>query len=580
MARFIARLGPGRTDPSPGPATRGTHDAAFATHFDESDMRIAASPDLPTQRMANLLILGTIFPKGQSDPAWIPHPAGQALDEQDFHRLCQNHWGNFVAIWSAPGSAGFQVYRSPFGSLPCLLTIMDDQWLLASDLDGLTHIGWRRQGLDWSMVLRRLALRDMPSSRTCLLGVEELRGGTAIEIAIADRTRTSCTLWSPWHHAGRKHWISDPRDAAPLVRRAITMATRAATHGSEHALLLLSGGLDSSLLAAALGTVGARWTGLNLACTGTGDERPFAQRVASHMGVALDQRAWDIGAVDLTRSAADNRPNPVARGFMQGTAHCLKQAATESGADLSIDGGGGDNMFLAARSVAPVTDALRHGHSPLAAGRTAFTLSALAQTSAATILWRASKRAFRPSPAYRWHADLDFLAARHRDDLDICPDHPWLTTAAGAETGTALHIALMIAAQGWAEACDLDSPVRHVAPLASQPVAEACLRIPSWWWYGGGQSRLVARNAFRDRLPADILARQVKGAPDSFVAQLFAANRPLIRAMLLDGALASQKLLDRRAIEHALDDKGIVQGTDYHRLMQLVDVEAWAAGQT
>jgi asparagine synthase (glutamine-hydrolysing) len=546
--------------------------------IDEDGMLVAASPDLPVQQLANAIILGWIFPQGLSDPACLSRPADKAMDEAEFDRLCCAHWGSFIALFRRPDHQGFRIYRSPFGNLPGLLAMTAGQTLLASDLAGLAVMGWRHQGLDWSMLLRRLALRDMPATKCCLSGVQELRGGTAI--AITQHAPRHLTLWSPWDHAGRGHWLREPRDAPPLVRRAILTATRAATRGSDHRLLLLSGGLDSSLLAAALGTSGGHWSGLNLACTGTGDERDFARRVAAHMGTSLDERDWDLGHVDLMRSSAIDRPNPVARSFMQGTACRLREAVAASGADLSIDGGGGDNMFLSARSVAPVSDAWRHGHSPVATFRTAATLSALAQTSMATIFWRAGARAFRASPAYRWHPDLTFLAEHHRDDPVIAPDHPWLIPPRGAETGTALHIALMISAQGWAEACDLDSPVRHASPLASQPVAEACLRIPSWWWYGRQCNRLVARDAFRDRLPPDILARRTKGAPDSFVARLFAANRSLIRTMLLDGALASQGLLDRPAIEHALDDKGIVQGMDYHRLMQLVDVEAWVAGQT
>ena len=197
----------------------------------------------------------------------------------------------------------------------------------------------------------------------------------------------------------------------------------------------------------------------------------------------------------------------------------------------------------------------------------------------ATVLQRAVRRAFRRSPAYRWQVEPNFLATDILEGAALQPRHPWLEPPSGAHAGTAAHIALMTAAQGWAEGSDLYSPVEHVAPLASQLVAEACLRMPSWWWFKDGTNRIIARDAFHDRLPAVVLARKAKGSPDSFIAEIFAANRHQIRSMLLDGAMARAHLLDLPRLEHALGSPELIRGTDYHRIMALTDIEAWIAGQ-
>ena len=161
----------------------------------------------------------------------------------------------------------------------------------------------------------------------------------------------------------------------------------------------------------------------------------------------------------------------------------------------------------------------------------------------------------------------------------MMPGHPWLLAPKGAETGTAAHIALIVAAQAWAEASDLPGLVRRASPLASQPVVEACLRIPSWWWFDDGRNRVIAREAYADRLPADIVQRRSKGSPDGYIAALYAANRATIRAMLLDGRLRGAGLLDAPQLERALDESALVRGTDYHRIMRVADVEAWIASR-
>jgi asparagine synthase (glutamine-hydrolysing) len=57
---------------------------------------------------------------------------------------------------------------------------------------------------------------------------------------------------------------------------------------------------------------------------------------------------------------------------------------------------------------------------------------------------------------------------------------------------------------------------------------------------------------------------------------LFEANRELVRAMLLEGQLARQGLLDRSAIELALRNP-LTAAETVARLLALVDVESWTA---
>lgn len=582
MERFIAILSP--TTPQAMPPARLRDVAArfpgMSVLVERPGICLAAiaNPNCQIADEGEVVILGPVFRAGSSEPARLQPGIASRPSVHILKQLPQEMWGNFLAITRDEAGSGFHIIRPAFGKLPCFYAWLGNQLLIASDSALLKQAGLSPGGLDWMAIAQRIAFRHIPLSGTCLSDVHELRGGTRLHVTAGATAVTP--IWNPWDHAGRDHWIDDRKKAVESIRDAVLTATRAMVLGAERALLMLSGGIDSSILAASLGSHGCRYGGLNLTSTGAaGDERAYARMVTSHLGVPLIEAQWDVAAVDIFRSLAADMPNPLARSFMQGTCQRLAEAVETSGADLTLDGGGGDNLFFSLRSVAPVTDALVRGRSITQCWSTARSIADMAQVSMATVLQRATRRAFRRSPAYRWPIEVNYLTSDILNSEALKPRHPWLEPPRGAETGTAAHIALITAAQGWAEGSDLYSPVRHVSPLASQPVAEACLKIPSWWWFRDGINRAVARDAFQDRLPTAILERKAKGSPDSYIAEIFAANRHHIRPMLLDGALARAHLLDLCRLEHALDSQGIVQGNNYHRIMALADVEAWIAGQ-
>ncbi|MFN6985544.1 MAG: asparagine synthase-related protein [Rhizobium oryzihabitans] len=138
---------------------------------------------------------------------------------------------------------------------------------------------------------------------------------------------------------------------------------------------------------------------------------------------------------------------------------------------------------------------------------------------------------------------------------------------------------MVVAAQSWAEVGE-PRALASASPLVAQPVVEACLRVPSWWWFAEGRNRAIAREACEGMLPDETLKRSSKGSPDSFVAELFELNRPMLRAMLLDGRLRAEGILDAQAVEQVLADPRPAVGADYRRIMRLADVEAWAANWT
>lgn len=562
--RFLAIVR--ATSPDDGVAAR-MKDAGLACILASEHLQLFAS-GIGICRLENDvgLILGMLHPHPRRNAG---PPDTRAILATKGRCLTETHWGHYVALWS--DGAQVRVLRAPFGDQDVFYTAYRGGHVMASDIALLESALQMRFACDWARVAVHLAGRGLRETGTCLTGVHELLGGECL-VAGPDGTRTD-TLWSPWDftQTGRMLTIEDnARRLRELVDTCI--AARAAPF--NNVLVMLSGGLDSSILAASTLRSGTRLSAMTFT-TGdpSGDERRYAEAVAAHLGIPLIAAELDPGAVDITRSAAAHFPRPVARAFAQAIRACKRRVASEIGADAVLDGGGGDNLFCSLQSAAPLADRLRTRGVRRAAWRTVLDIAALAQSNVVTVAAHGIARAWLRPPDYRWQMDTRFLSDNIASTATAA-SHRWLTAPPDTLPGRAAHVALMIAVENLLETCA--GPLPELAPLVAQPLVEHCLGIPSWQWVHAGHNRWAARLAFAGRLPEAILARRSKGTPDSFSAALYETRRLEISEFLMDGVLARQGIVDREALGRALADPSPVKGHDHLRILSIVDVEAWA----
>lgn len=502
--------------------------------------------------------------------AMDPSACNQVRRSRGQH-LIDTCWGGYVAFLDNGPTGIVDVVRAPLGALPCLHTSRAGITAVASDVALLAMTGLATPCVDWTALALHLKAGELRHRATCLADIYEVRGGERLRAT--GGISTTDILWSPWCFTGQDQRIDDPVEAACQVRDMTRSCVGARV--PNRALVLLSGGLDSSIVAASLAHAEREFTCLNVVTANpTGDERREARQVADRLARPLLERFRRIAHVDLTRSSAAALPRPVARSFEQDSRAIADAVAREIGASIVIDGGGGDNVFCSLQSAAPVADCLI-GRRGAGFWKTAREIGRLAETDLWTVAWRGWARSRRRDRGYRWRADRRFLSATMIEAGGDGADHPWLEAPEEALPGKAAHIAILAAAQGLAEDGDLQG---SCSVLVAQPLIETCVRIPSWMWFDRGCNRAVARHAFAPELPTDIAWRRTKGTPDSFVVELFEANRPLIATLLLDGTLAAHGLLEVAAVATALDDARPTMGHDYVRLMQLVDAEVWARG--
>jgi asparagine synthase (glutamine-hydrolysing) len=578
--RYAAVLTPG----SPSPDLRQGLDAAarqLATTVRDDMPGVSLAAQGPQLLVAGQprsgVVLGALYQPGdRSALAALSTTAQAAITAAGGRRLIDFHWGSYVAILAEAPPARIAVLHAPFGDLGCLVARRGGATLLASDVALLETLLGHSPAVAWEQLARHLMRSDANPRATCLEGVDQLRGGEQLTV-----DANGCaieTLWSPWDRPGKP--FGDPAEAAARLRDAVRMSVGARLSGYRHPLLMLSGGLDSTIVASCLAHAGQPFTSLNLVSADpSGDERRYARIAAGAYGCACIEARRDPRLVDVGRSDAAWLPRPQLRSFIQDSARIAAAAAARVGADVVIDGGGGDNVFCSLQSVAPLADALRAGEPFGRVVALARSIAELAEVAELTVLRRAAHRAWLRRAPWRSAPDRALLTPMAADAARDDAPHPWLA-APDQLPGRTAYAALLVAAQGWAEGQDAARNPLTLSPLVAQPIVEVGLRIPSWFWFEDGGNRSIARKAFADALPPEIRSRNAKATPDSFVLELFERNRPAIRELLCGGLLAEQGLIDVAAIEEIVADRRPARDQVSQRIMRLVDAEAWARARS
>lgn len=473
-------------------------------------------------------------------------------------------WGNYLAF--ASDGLRRTVDRAPLTGMPLYWTRHGSGIVCASHLALLGGI-LPPPSIDWEFISHALLFINLRTDRTGLLGLSELLPGT--QLAFDGATAEIKSTWSPWDHTPVEKGVQD--HARELERRILRSV--AALAGSRPEIAIeLSGGLDSSIVAASLRAAGANFSGITFATSSAdGDERHFAEAVAARCGVDLAVIQHGDEEIDLIAPPDILLPRPGAYSVLGGIDRAFATAYAER--DISIFGGiGGDSVFDLDGSVAPILDAL----GQFGFGRRTFgTVRDVARAGNATI-WtalRLTARARRNGRRVGGRRDPKFLNVDGLPGLQF--PHPWDAGEATAPQARINHVQAIRYILDF-----LDRPARWhgrdvVAPLLSQPVVEYCLSIPSWTWFTGGRNRAVARAAFAARLPAEVVWRRDKGRLESMCSAAYLRQRPQLRDLLLGGRLAEQGLLDGPAIDAYLS-RDLVEGDfDYFRLIEIGDVERW-----
>lgn len=529
--------------------------------------RVVGVPSQPVRIEGRILLAGYAFRRGDFAVCdGLDSDEATAVVASQGRWAIDNLWGNYLLGWAGE-DGDVHLLRSPVTG-PALYHFVppDDATAIGaclfSDLGVARALGFALDRPDAAALDAHLRFPLLRAPSTGLDHVTEILPG---DIATLGASSSSDIAWLPWDHVGHRPRLIEPA----RLRTAVISVVEAWSGRFDRIQLELSGGLDSSIVAACLAGRDA-WRAVNLATPGvSGDERPYARAAAARAGAQLLEIMLPAEPGDPLAPVAKLRARPAGFGLLSSSNAALLGAARDFGADAIFSGAGGDNIFGFIRRIGPVVDAFRFA-GPRTGLKAAGDLADLTGDS----IWRALRltaRRFLARPA-DWPSDDMFLTPRFAAPA---PPHPWLEAGHGVSAGQFGYGRALLPIQPFLDGYDRAIALPMISPLLSQPLVEFGLSIATWQWCEGGQDRALARRAFAADLPDIVRERRTKGRVDSLFAPAFDANRARLRDFLLEGWLAGAGVLDRDAVDQALRRPANALDAVYIRLLQIADVERW-----
>jgi asparagine synthase (glutamine-hydrolysing) len=235
--------------------------------------------------------------------------------------------------------------RDPLGVKPLYWARLGDRLLFASEMKALLTDPALPRDLDPEGMRRFLALGFVPGERTAFTAICKLRPGCRMLVTPSGMKIERYWAW-PDFAADPAHAGASLDSLADQVGARLAESTRAMLLSDRPVGVLLSGGVDSSLLVALLPEEIRRETrtfSIGFEGGGLHDERPHARRVAEAMGTKHQE---SVAAFDLERElprvvALLDEPcaDPAAL-----PAHLVARAAAEH-VTVVLSGTGGDELF-------------------------------------------------------------------------------------------------------------------------------------------------------------------------------------------------------------------------------------------
>lgn len=403
--------------------------------------------------------------------------------------------------------------RDRFGEKPLFFASWPGGLAFASQLPTLCLLGSVDREVDPVALRQYLAMHFVAGPRTILRGVRRVPAGHRLALDLARGELRVRRWWDPLDApAGRAPSGLD--EAVERVRGALDEAVASRLVSDVPLGVFLSGGIDSSAVAAAMAACGSRLETFSIGFEDAAfDESEHARAVAAHLGSRHHHFRFDLRACRESLDEAlaqagepigDPACLPVYLLSREARKH-VKVVLSGEGADEIFGGYGyypdpGDDS----RCPRP-RDGLGHALRRLLAAR-----------APAPPFLRADHTTPSGFPLLTTPAERDVLAPGAAGDAD-----PWLEGVAGraasqacplrgaqlADLETWLADDLLVKFDQMTMAASLEGRAPYLAPA----LVRLGLALSASHKRGDGEAKRVLRRAVADRLPATILTRRKQG---------------------------------------------------------------------
>jgi len=528
---------------------------------------------------------GRVF-RGHSDTEVLLH----AYDAWGLHGLKRLEGIFAFGLWD-PARRRLVLMRDRLGVKPLFHARSAQGLAFGSEIKAVLAAGGVDTGLDEQAFSEYLWYGNTHDERTLYRGVRALRPGHWL-IVEDGRERIE-----PWWRL--EEWVERPvaardaREAAHQVSAALDLAVSRQLVADVPVGLFLSGGIDSSAIAAAAMQVQSRplasySVGFDFA--GGIDELAKARQVATHLG--LDHHELRIAGADLPatlQALARAHDEP----FADAANIPLHLLCKQLGGDIKVvlQGDGGDEMFAGYRRYAILENTAAWRLWPRALSPAARALGGLGRRFA-----RLADAVGNPDPALRMALLLT---------VETLSDPPTDLLDADVQTRLAAHTDPFLAYRAAARRFAAHEPVQQMlltdlsvqlpsqflpkvdratmaagiearVPLLDERVAELAVGMPAAWKVRGVQKKIVLREAQRGRVPDAILDGPKTGFGVPFEYWIRQPLHGFARDLLLAPGFLTRFGFQRTAVERALDEHRAGQRERGFVLWKLLQLALWA----
>lgn len=453
--------------------------------------------------------------------AWgtLTTPGGQRYGAEAARYILAAYAAGELDVARMPGPAAFILWddarhwllarRDPLGRRPLFFT-SGAELRLASEPKQLRVVASGAHPPAPEMLLRSVGTAAEHAERTYCQGVWRLGGGWLLRGPPHAVTREQ--YWSP---PAVGSFTGTLADAKAALRDALHTALE--RDAAETEAVLLSGGMDSSAVAAAL--AGQQPASAVMAITAAypsspeTDETPWAHAVAERLRMPLRAVQPRPAPFSCVEEDAWRHDGPAMTPFASNFRDLLRRMRG-LGFTVAIDGHGGDALFGGCRgllrallqrsamtSLGRVLQVTRRerGWMPVMRGMAMLALPQALRRAASRGRWRA-----RRLPPWLGPAVLD----------------AWAVTDDGASSWenvqqNAARAAAWLELEG-VEREALAAGVELLHPLYDERVVELAVALPAEIKMTGGRPKGILRASFAEALPRNVVARRKEGFLDAF----------------------------------------------------------------
>lgn len=499
------------------------------------------------------------------------------------------------AIWDAASGQAVLV-RDRLGKKPLCWRADGRRLAFSSDLMALRRVSPGGETIDPEAVRLLFALRYIPEPWSILAQVRKLPAGHLLRFDAASGTAVVERWWDG--PRARRPVFGDAAEAAAALRGEFDAAVADRLVADVPVGAFLSGGIDSACVVASMAAQGHKVRSFTVGFPDGGayyEERPAARRVAEHLGLDHTEVAID-GAT--ARDAIDAVLAGCDEPFADSSAlpQFLLARETRRHVTAALSGDGADEVFGGYRKYRGEIFADAYGRLPrlLRDGVIAPVLDALPERKDNRLLelLRRARRFAAHAGKSAVERQAGWMRLLDEDALDDLlgdsgtgPSVEALVAAARKEAGAGDNLNAMLLADirlglvgdmlVKVDRMTMANSLEVRCPFLDHRVVECAAAMPGRFKLDRSRGKIVLRQAFGDRLPAEVFTLPKKGFEMPIARWLTGELAELARWATDPAALASEGWCRPEVPARWLDDlRAGRRDTSWH-LWTLIAFRRW-----